>query len=152
MNTPLCSAPFRPARTLTDKSTFVLPNLAVLSHLSLVKHPGPNHEFAIRSSHLPILLPPIFLPLFHLWRVHRLLSVFCSGGMSLAKSPGIPTFTCKPNEPPPWQTNALSSSPSSSTSSVVGRIFCGADPSARICTRWLYVRNDFFCGRLYRLW
>ena len=68
--------PFDLLESLSDKSTFVLFDLAVL-HIYLVNHPCPNHELVIRTSHLAFL-PPNFSSLFHLQRAHRLLTVFYS--------------------------------------------------------------------------
>ena len=118
-------------KPLSDMSTFLLLDLAVL-HLSLVDHPDPNHELAIRSSHLAFLLSPNFTPLFHLQRVHRLLPVYYFSDMSLAIDSGISTFLCKITEPSPSHTDALSSSLFSSTSSIVGRILCGAELLPRL--------------------
>ena len=126
---------------LSDKSISVLLNLTAL-YVSLVNHPGHNHELVIPPRHLAFLLSPNFPPLFHLQRVHRLLPIYCSGDKPLAIGSGISTFLCKTLEPPPWQFDALSSSPSSSISSIAGRIPCGAAPFTPTCTRRLHVRND----------
>ena len=103
--------PFELPEPLSDKSTFVHLDLTVLSHIFIVKHPGPNHELVIRSSHISFLLSTSFPPLFHLQRVHR----------SLAIGSGLSLFTCNAIEPPPSHTDALSLSPSL----IIGRNVCG---------------------------
>ena len=52
--------PFDLPEPSSGKSTSVLLDLATL-HISLVNHPGPNHELVIRSSHVPLLFLLIFL-------------------------------------------------------------------------------------------
>ena len=106
--------PFDLPKPLSDKSTSVLLDLAAL-HVSIVNHPSPNRELAIRPTHLAFLLSPNFLPRFHLQRVHRLLPVYCSGDMPLAISSGISTSLCKiiAPPPPPSHIDTRSSLPSS---------------------------------------
>ena len=83
--------PFDLPEPSRGKSTSGLLDLAAL-HISLVNHPGPNHELVTRSSHLPFLLSPNFPPLFRLQRVHRYLPVYCSGDMPLPIGSGSSTF------------------------------------------------------------
>ena len=58
--------PFDLSEPLSDKSKFVYLDLAVLSHILLVKTPGANHKLLIQSSHLAFFYSPSFPPLFHI--------------------------------------------------------------------------------------
>ena len=139
--------PFDLPEPLSDKSTSVLLDPAVL-HMSLVNHPGPIHELVIRSSHLVFIFSTNFPLLFHLQRVDHLLPVYCSGDMSPAIGSVISTLISKIIEPTPSHTDALSSSPSSSTSSIVGRKLYGAGPSTSAYTRRFHVRDDIIWWKI----
>ena len=135
--------PFDQVESLSSKSKLVLLDLAVLSHVPLVKHPGPNHELVIRSRHFAFLVPPSVSPLFHLQQVHRRpLPAFSSGDMSTAFGSGISPFICKAIKPLPLHTDGLYPLPSSSISLTVGRNLCGAAPSTPACTSLLHVHNN----------
>ena len=108
-------------------------------HISLVNHFGPSHELVIRSSRRVFILFPNFPLLFHLLRVHRLLSAFCSGTCPSLLAPVSPPFSTKslntrrrtpihsPRHLPLW---LFSSSAENFAALLLPRLFASVDSAA----------------------